>query len=163
MKSILLLTLILPSAGSDIEWKSDLAEAVKSAREQEKLILLRQVICSCNASECDTMSIARSPKFMEDHARRHMVKDNFVFVLQHTSRRNMSKGLKFDPEFAAKKKKKTASIRTVFLTPTLHVLHRFDLCKRGWDSDVEIAFAIKLANECYEKDGTPVKSSLSTS
>ena len=48
MTGLILLTFFLP--GSEIDWIGDLEKAAMESKDQEKLILLRQVICECDGS-----------------------------------------------------------------------------------------------------------------
>lgn len=162
MKStpLLLALLLLPLASAAQEgpgavpWMTDLDAARARATKDSKLILLRQILCDCTEEICPHDDLARRPWYYRDAKVREILDRHFIPVLVHVAPGNADDGL-IDPGYLPLEKiDRPLPLRTVFLAPTSHVLHRLDLCPHSSDVAAEADFAVKVHQAGFESDGS---------
>lgn len=147
-------------AASDREagpsWYEDLDAAFARAGERGRLVLLREVACECDGKSCPAADLARRPAFLERDSTRALVSERFVLAVAHLSPRGNPAAV-LHPRFLPREFAKGAvPVRTLLVTPTRFVLHRLDLCPHAADVDAELAFALRIREECFGPDWVPV-------
>jgi len=158
-----LIALLLPlclDGASGIEWFDDLDTACRKARDEKKLVLLRQVLCACKDTDCPYAEMARKPAYLDDaDARKAVSRDCVAAVVRPTPDRDME-GLK-DFGYGALLTK-GAPLRTFLLTPDRHILHRLDFCSYSGDVAGEIEYAQLVRLTCFDSSGAPEATAAAT-
>lgn len=142
-----------------VTWFDSLPAACEAAGKDRKLVLLRQIVCACTEKTCAYDDLARNPYFLEDAKTRALARERLFAAVAHVAPGREGEGL-HHPDYAPADYRLTpALVRTLFVTPTRHVVHRLDLCPFAREAGAEIAFALRVHAECYRPGGAPTPDS----
>lgn len=137
------------SPEAELMWHRGLTAACAQAGNEGKLVLLRQVLCACAEETCPSLRAARRPAYLQDPVVRRLIRERMVLAVSHVAPERAGEGL-YHPSYApAGFRRWPTGVRTVFVTPTRHVIHRLDLCPKAHDVAAEIAFALIVRKRCY--------------
>lgn len=149
-RAVALLILGQAHAGP-VEWVDDLPAARARASRENKVILLRQIVCDCSRRECLYRRSAEAPAFTQSEEVRRALAERFVCVVTHVAPDSADFGLVHPRGVPIGLPRRPFPVRTLFISPSLHVLHRPSLCPRGDEMESELAFVEKVRSECFPR------------
>ncbi len=142
--------------GPALEWTDDLAAACERAGREDKLVLVRQILCDCEDAPCAYADLARRPAYLESKATREIVRAGFVPAVAHAPSRRADHGFHHPPYAPSDFRRLRSRVRTLLLTPTRHIVHRLDLCPHSYEVAAELQFALRIKDECYGRGGAAI-------
>src|SRR5438552_18563331 len=130
LAAILLLgTLASASDGKpEMNWSYGLESACRRAEKGNRLILLRQVHCDCDGTDCPLLALARRPAYVERAATRLLIESYFVPAIAHAPKNRDIWGIVHPSFIPANFRREPSQVRTLIVTPTGQVIHRLRLC-----------------------------------
>lgn len=139
-----------------LEWEEDLASAFRRASREDKLVLVRQILCDCAEKVCASVDLAKKPAYLESESTRELVRTNFVPAITHVSPSEADAGYHHPRYVAPHFRRIQTRIRTLLVTAQRHVVHRLDLCPHSYEVAAELRFAVRILTRCYGRGGAAI-------